>query len=131
MKSTDIMIGDWIRNTKENVIGNVHEITSDVIEIYVETPEKEFWVSGEPEKFEGILLTEEILTLNGWRDCDGYMVHKEVPGVELLRRNQGWLWCDGYGGGEYVVTNINCVHELQHVLRILGCDELDDDFEIE
>lgn len=130
MRRTDVMMGDWLESPEEKTFGPVIGIDPEMIGIQV-GENVDDWIYALPELFAGVPLTEEILTLNGWRDCDGYMVHKEVPGVELLRRNQGWLWCDGYGGGEYVVSNINCVHELQHVLRILGCDELADDFEIE
>lgn len=72
------------------------------------------------EKVEPIPLTSDILVNNGWLCCYPSLdifVNDEFPAVSLEVGVDGrnrWWWHIG----ETLITPINYVHELQHILKL-------------
>ena len=74
-----------------------------------------------------IILTPEILEKNGW-ESDGIFMERRVD------ENTFFVWANGYNVVLYQNGNYMCdckyVHTLQHALRLMGLNELADNFKI-
>ena len=131
MKTTDLMIGDWI------LINNApHKIqATDSIDAEIQADDELYYVGEDryhsEDNIEDILITPEILEKNGWKDRENLME---------LRVNEDtcFLWSKGYGvftgaftnqTGRYI-CNFKYVRILQHLLRRYGFNELADNFKI-
>lgn len=135
MNAGELMLDDWIRHIDEMEPGQVYELRDDFIEIDIDLSQEgqegqECWIDGDPDDFEGIPLTEEMLKLNGWDkypfQC--YLSNKKV--IEFCLRNAGIGFYCSNENGENDIVNIHYVHELQHLLRIFGYGDLADNFKI-
>ena len=138
MKTTDLMVGDWV------LINNApHKIQAiDSIDAEIQADDELYYVGEDKyhseDNIEDILITPEILEKNGWKDRENLME---------LRVNEDicFLWSKGYGVftgaftnqiGRYI-CNFKYVRTLQHLLRRYGLsyglnelDELADNFKI-
>lgn len=124
------MIGDWVRYKQGGIIGKVHEITSDVIEIYVNGDE-DYWISGDPNEFGGIELTEEIMKQNGFvfiksLDTRHYPDYFYNEGIDIIINTDYCIDIEDIGK-----TRLLYVHELQHLLFLCGYYGMAADFKIQ
>ena len=138
MKTTDLMIGDWV------LINNIpHKIQAiDSIDAEIQADDELYYVGEDrhhsEDNIEGILITPEILEKNGWKDRENLME---------LRVNEDicFLWSKGYGvfTGAFInqigcyICDFKYVHTLQHLLRHYGLsyglnelNELADNFKV-
>ena len=133
MKTTDLMIGDWVycygKPTKITILTNADIIATEIGDGVI-TP---------------IPLASEILEKNGWIQSR-YEICKSVyeyKGLHLrhtmIKRSNG-RWVANVDGivekfsDEYMHSflriNVFYVHELQHALRLCGLDKLADNFKV-
>lgn len=111
MKANELMIGDWVlaygKKTQIVWVGNIHKMA----------------VRGFPYEFmdreiEPIPITQEILEKNGFvvesRDCYG----QPLQYCELV----DGLWID-ITGENYFEGKLECIHQLQHALRLCGIEK--------
>ena len=129
MKSSDLMVGDWVllfgrTNAKVDCIGNV--------EVYLSAADSGDWRTTY-EHIQPILLTPEILQANGiqlvevgdngistpakFRNrFEKWAIHTEWRDI--------WLWYDRttkrYNLHDMNGAQFTMVHELQHALRLAG-----------
>ena len=138
MKTTDLMIGDWV------LINDApHKIQAiDSIDAEIQADDELYYVGEDryhsEDNIEGILITPEILEKNGWKDRENLME---------LRVNEDicFLWSKGYGvfTGAFInqigcyICDFKYVHTLQHLLRHYGLsyglnelNELADNFKV-
>lgn len=72
------------------------------------------------ENIEGIPLTKEILSKNGWKLCNGFYWSPNEEGVGVgLSSQTGYVW-EANIGRHLLRSNINNVSDLQHLLFGLG-----------
>ena len=138
MKTTDLMVGDWV------LINDApHKIQAiDSIDAEIQADDELYYVGEDrhhsEDNIEGILITPEILEKNGWKDRENLME---------LRVNEDtyFLWSKGYGvfTGAFInqigcyICDFKYVHTLQHLLRHYGLsyglnelNELADNFKV-
>ena len=114
MKHNEVMIGDWVKFTDPD--------TDETELIRVATDDigydsEEFW-----QCFSPIEITPEILEANDIRHADfviRYEIYAGYIGIEL---------CDG---NRISVERITKVHELQHVMKLIGLNDLAVNFKLE
>lgn len=76
-----------------------------------------------------IRLTNEMLEQNGWTRFTSntdkefvYFKHKDVaPDIIFPKGNGDYLFCS---------FEIHYIHEFQHILQLLGCEDLANNFKI-
>ena len=128
MKANELMIGDWVIPHYED-IGDTPEQLSVELFKYKDT---ESFIEG----FDPIPLTEEILKENGLIKDKEYGYFGEVYGVfHKYYGQQGFQIISGVisPNKEFELKlpePIQYVHELQHVLRLCGLNELADSFKV-
>ena len=125
MESKDLMIGDWVMVT--NLIYNGKKM--QVKEIHGDGC---ITVDGAITKmFEPISLTAEILEKNGFVEFtpDNWQIVIDNIMIELRAPEHNmaiWLDWDEHDTGtyaSYMFPRPNCVHELQHTLRLCGIEK--------
>lgn len=114
MKTNELMLNDWIYHRDEQESGQVYEIRKDLIEIDVKLSKRgqACWVVGEPEEFEGIPLTKEIILLNAERFSN---FHGDFP-IPFWKDGDKFF-CGVFGADE---MEVEYVHEVQSYLRAIG-----------
>ena len=135
MKATELMIGDWVYNSyhKKNIKWDYSEM---------------FCSNGIPvigRDLEPIPITPEILDKNGFYDRNTQWYYKRFGSyvcfdiaISLIYREIEVSKVCGAGtdceeveyGSSIVFGNDIYVHELQHVLRLCGLNELADNFKV-
>lgn len=128
MKANELMIGDWVASEHEYL--RVEELLEGIVKL-----------SGNQgsvyHRLEPIPLTAEILAKNGWivREANKMGVVIFTQHFEFCDKLLGIkdsivsrIDCDPYGDFHYMCNGksfcyINSVHELQHVLPLLGIDK--------
>ena len=126
MTAKDLMVGDWVFIT-----GNIPRRVLCVDKIMTELVVVHFanWLGfGKVEcsKISPIPLTKEILEKNGLACGSEHPSHFKEDNKYALEL---WANYDGcsiswyIGDGEYLIKNINYVHELQHILRLLNIEK--------
>ena len=137
MKATELMVGDWVclkDDTKCEFPLKVDGVLTDDISL-----EGEGFLGGVDGLIRPIPLTPEILDKNGWeRDIDKeweynnshilphycYQWEKQNVKIEM------YAGLEGFTISLIIGRRFYAVHELQHVLRLYGLDELADNFKI-
>ena len=138
MKTTDLMIGDWV------LINDApHKIQAiDSIDAEIQADDELYYVGEDryhsEDNIEDILITPEKQKKNGWKDRENLM---ELRVNEDIR----FLWSKGYGvfTGAFInqtdcyICDFKYVHTLQHLLRHYGLsyglnelNELADNFKV-
>lgn len=144
MKATDLMIGDWVKIKGHLDYDKVQEIARDEnMQWYIS-----FACSAtlfRAYEFEPIPLTPEILEKNGWQSfiptaytcCQDHLSIKNEGDIHIE-----WNWEDGTlsvwvsysedeeGTNPNLKASVRYVHELQDALRLVGLNELADNFKI-
>ena len=109
MKATELQIGDWI--------------------LYGDKPVKVLQLSenGKYSWLKPIPLTTGILEKNGWKETEYW--HEYEDGNTIIQYSLSNIW-----GiiNEIEIEYFKCeyVHQLQHLLRLCGLDELADNFKV-
>ena len=135
MKATELMIGDWVGRVFDDKRIDYRQVD------WIRTGEigmryQKVWAIG---CIEPIPLTAEILEKDGWeRDIDKeweynnshilpyycYQWEKQNVKIEM------YAGLEGFTISLIIGRRFYAVHELQHVLRLYGLDELADNFKI-
>ena len=116
LRSTELMIGDWVWNTHNQQVEQVQEIGSGLVKL----DHNDLY---EYDEIDTIPLTPEILEANGWMyvDEDRMFYGKKLEG-ELP-----WITYASHGGKMVFRLRDFChlkyVHELQHALRLCGIEK--------
>lgn len=116
MKTTDLMVGDWVFNKFLNK--NIKITPYDFFSKYPKVIEGN--------DLEPIPLTVEIMKANGYDFMDCYINYiyddDEVSYLEMtLNDDDEFVWT--INTNEYDIMQIKYVHELQHALRLLGIEK--------
>ena len=107
MKANELMIGDWVLDTRTNRPLRVNPFMAEM-----EVPE-----------WQPITLTPDILEKNGLAN-DPYGCHfdeDEYMALEITVEEEGIYWTINYN--EYGILRLQYVHELQHALRLCGINK--------
>lgn len=136
MKATDLMINDWVYlSEKSRYAMQVTLIDGSNCTLDFEGNEADFFdgIYGD-NGIAPIPLTTELLELNGWRDeHDSWYLHEWCDDIVLFGDDEdGFLWYifDTATTNKIYVTTAYYVHDLQHILRIRGYDNIADNFKI-
>ena len=138
MNCSDLQIGDWVMyNSKPIQVTSLYGKPTE----YGEFVSNEIgwsyspntWVDGD--FIEPIPLTDIILKKNGFELRDNHYIHRidDKPHHYDFKLKVGGVFAsEGYTleCGIYRLT-IRYVHELQHLLRLCGLNELADNFKVE
>ena len=135
MNPEELKIGDLVRVVKDDYIiqkGTICKVIGvnaiDLSEfgghkpvVSLSTVNKEEEIrSMSCENIEGIPLTKEILSKNGWELCNGFYWSTNEEGVGVgLSSQTGYVW-EAYRRRYPLRSNINSVSDLQHLLFGLG-----------
>lgn len=136
MKTTELMIGDWVYFNcfdGSKIIVKITAINNNNGLVYGVSEYGSHWCN--IDKVEPITLTLEILEKNGFELRDGFLYHRiddKPHHYDFKLRNGGVFSSEGYTleCGIYHLT-IRYVHELQNALRLCGLDELADNIKLE
>ena len=128
MKHNEVMIGDWVRFTDPD--------TDETELIRVATDDigydsEEFW-----QCFSPIEITPEILEANGirhYKDCGRLSFYKRMDADFVIRYEiyAGYIGIELCDGNRISVERITKVHELQHVMKLIGLNDLAVNFKLE
>ena len=138
MKATDLMVGDWV------LINNIpHKIQAiDSIDAEIQADDELYYVGEDrydsEDKIEGIPITEDFFRENDWELCRTYLHKYFVKNVGKfylqIINNKLYIWFDyspdDWAQNENVKMPIKYIHDIQHVLRLCGLDELADNFKV-
>lgn len=124
MKCRELMVKDWVANQYGTPIqiystgdNGAYANTGDTL-----------WVFEDNEyKPQPIPLTPEILEKNGWEETEYW--HEYEDGNTIIQYSLSNIW--GIING-IEIEHFKCeyVHQLQHLLRLCGLDELADNFKV-
>lgn len=128
MKPNELMIGDWVRDagrTDRPVYKRINRV--DERENYCVADEYKV-ILGEA-GMEPIPITPEILEANGirhYKDCGRLSFYKRIDADFVIRYEiyAGYIGIELCDGNRISVDRITKVHELQHVLRLIGMNDL-------
>ena len=145
IRCKDLMVGDYIANRN----GSPMQIVA-VVEDYAyayEGNEERPWIFGDNEGYEPqpIILTPEILEKNGWQSfvptaytcCQNHLSIKNEGDIHIE-----WDWedrtlsvwvdysKDEEGTNPNLIAPVRYVHELQDALRLVGLNEMANNFKI-
>ena len=119
LKSTDLMIGDWLMHAN----GTPMQVTKITTEHFTcaENGGANCWEYNN--KFKPIPLTPEILEKNGLANdyYGSYFKEDKHILLEISSSEDGIYWTINYN--EYDVLKLKYVHQLQHALRLCGINK--------
>ena len=115
MRADELMIGDWVLDTFGNPI-QVKELLEDGINGDWDGAECD-GVEAVYDDIEPIPIDLDILEKNGWKGGAGENIRFKSPYI-LVKKND--VWTMHYN--EARIAEIHYVHELQNILRMLGCE---------
>lgn len=133
MEITDLMIRDWISSPYGNIQieflynNGYDDVVGEHKETYID------WDTGEEDirtvditidMVDPISLTEEIILSNGFTSYGDGVVG--IPAIGLVLTWDTDRWFANYGN-----IQIRYVHELQHLLRLVGLSDFANDFKID
>lgn len=125
MKATELMVGDLVclkDDTKYELPLKVDGIIEDDISL-----EGDGFLGGIDGLIRPIPITPEILKKNGWEETEYW--HEYEDGNTIIQYSLSNIW--GIING-IEIEHFKCeyVHQLQHLLRLCGLDELADNFKV-
>lgn len=141
MKAEELQICDWITISKFKENGTdinvkVYGIGVDVVLTKTETGVNPYELS----QVKPIPLTDDILKLNGWKDSQYSNILKVYRDGEVYMEIRAdnlaiWLNVDGEEPidiyADYILPRPKYVHTLQHCLRLVGMNDLADNWRVE
>lgn len=121
MKASEICIGDWFKAIDYNSPFRITAIYDDVVQTqadYQSEIDGNWYSEAYIKDLVPIELTEEILVKNGFdKDGRSKYYHDYILELELWDFNISWSSVDGF---RYEDIKLNYVHQLQHLLRLVG-----------
>lgn len=138
MKATDLMIGDWVLiNDAPHKIQAIDSIDAEI------QADDELYYIGEDrfnfrDKIEGIPITEDFFLENDWENICKMFIQYFVKNVGKFHlqiiNNKLYIWFD-YSPNDWtedanVKAPIKYIHDIQHILRLYGLNELADNFKV-
>lgn len=125
MKVTELKIGDLVNfgGDKARVISNSLEYERTVKVERLEYRDGEPpWIASLLDEIDPIPITSEILEKNGWKkeECPEGIIYTN-GWYRLSRAEQEGSWM--FNHYDDFLTTIQSVHELQHLLWVLGIDD--------
>lgn len=125
IKTNELMLGDLVRLTD----GQIAKVRGLGVYGDIEVRRENTNIYGGEEDIEPIPLTEEILFKNGF-EYEMEKITSTSNGYYIFRLEDFYIdiYTHSYGFG---CATINYVHELQHLLRLCGLNDLADNFKIE
>ena len=127
MKVTDFKIGDLVNFGGEKAkVMSTSFIDKNSIAVQYLDGDKGIWGANLLDEIDGIPLTEEILEKNGWKKYyENEWTNPNFANLHASFINEG-EWVITIRNGETVdnvLTDIRYVHELQHILWVIGEDD--------
>ena len=139
------MVGDWVTNKNGSLM---QVVAVDEDNAYAcESNEKGPWIFGDDEGYkpQPIMLTPEILEKNGWQSfvptaytcCQNHLSIKNEGDIHIV-----WNWDEGTlsiwisysedeeGTNPNLITPVKYVHDLQNALRLVGLNEIANNFKV-
>ena len=117
MNANELMIGDWVRMKENHGFAFQMEDVGGNGMFKRWTPDGEYMIPYSYGEIEPIPLTPEILEKNGFEEFDGWRI-LDMDDVEI--RWIGTILEISGSHGNMELPNVQCVHELQHALRLCG-----------
>ena len=127
MKCRGLQIWDWITD-KHRFPMQITNVGEDYAYATFEGNEGDSWeFNDKDDQPEPIPLTHEILEKNGWKETEYW--HEYEDGNTIIQHSLSNIW--GIING-IEIEHFKCeyVHQLQHLLRLCGLDELADNFKV-
>ena len=127
MKCKELQIFDWVQN-KNGFQWQIIGVGDDYAYATFEGNEGDPWeFNDKDDRPEPIPLTPGILEKNGWKETEYW--HEYKDGNTIIQYSLSNIW-----GiiNEIEIEHFKCeyVHQLQHLLRLCGLDELADNFKV-
>ena len=146
IKCNELMVGDWVA-LNPNFPMQIEDAGDDYAYATWEGNEGDPWEFCDKEGYEPkpIIVTPEILEKNGFYDrntqwcyeslgsyvCFDIAISLVYKEIEVSKVCAAGTDCEEVEYGSSIVFgNDICVHNLQHVLRLCGLDELADNFKV-
>ena len=135
MKPNELMIGDWVIDagiTSRTVYKRINRTDERSNSCVADDYKVILGEAG----IKPIPITPEILEANGirhYKDCGRLSYYKRMDADFVIRYEiyAGYIGIELCDGNRISVERITKVHELQHVLRLIGMNDLADNFVIE
>ena len=127
MKCRDLMVGDWITN-RNGFPMQITNVGEDYAYATFEGNEGDPWeFDDKDDQPKPIPITPEIFEKNGWKETEYW--HEYKDGNTIIQCSLHKIW-----GiiNEIEIEHFKCeyVHQLQHLLRLCGLDELANNFKV-
>ena len=121
--TTDLQLGDWVRiyDIEQQALkatGQIWEIRQEDVTVDTDGTDDHMWYCTD-HCLQPIPITPTILEKNGWFTKDGAIWFKKGP-VRM-----GWYKknCEFIAGYHTMPFIVEFVHQLQHVIRLLGMED--------
>lgn len=119
MIANKLMIGDWVRYVNTKVPFQIEDVSRSAMFMRW-SPDGHTAIPHSWSEIEPVPLTPEILEKNGERDNNAiYSFGDGHEWIELTVYKDGSVWWT-INLGEYQITRLQYVHELQHTLQLCG-----------
>lgn len=122
MKVTDLMVGDWVKAVDYNSPFRITAIYDDVVQTqadYQSEIDGNWYSEAEIKDLVPIELTEDILVKNGFGKVNNQYFFGQV---EIKELRDCWVVTINKEDAD-VDINIHYVHQLQHLLRLVGIEK--------
>lgn len=122
MKANELMIYDWVEYGQ--YITTVRQLSDKIILS---------GCVGRLDEVRPVSITPEILEANGirhYKDCGRLSYYKRLEAAFTIRYEiyAGYIGIELVDGNRISVDRITKVHELQHVMRLIGLNDMADNF---
>lgn len=127
IKCRDLMVGDWAAN-EQGLLAQIINACDVCAYAIFKNNEDSPWVFDDYVYHPvPIPLTSEILEKNGWKETECW--HEYKDGNTIIQYSLSNIW-GIINGVEIEHFKCEYVHQLQHLLRLCGLDELADNFKV-
>ncbi len=116
MNVEELMLGDWVYGYdgewKPVCVKQIMGFHPSIVAVHT--------YGYQPDQIKPIPITPEILEKNGFEEFDGWRI-LDMDDVEI--RWIGTILEISGSHGNMELPNVQCVHEMQHALRLAGIDK--------
>lgn len=131
MDRHELMVSDWIETLNQNneiCRVQVNEIKEKQVSFY---HMNHYYLGASYENVKPVALTKEMLEKNGFEFFDSSYFN-DIVSITFFSTGI-YFMCHVYKGEvcDVIERHINYVHELQHLLRLCGLKEMENNFKIE